>query len=168
MMDMLTNIEEQLKNVLLLIDSSTTNTNGYQFYNTVTQVNIDDEAVAIDRGYYPTINVYLDSDDTVEYSDQYAYRNKAIYKLVGNVALLDEVEFPRFAIRQKMNELYSDIKAILRQYSTLNCSCDIVTIQRMYRTYNQSSDVFRAGQVNIIIAVEYYQSALNPNNKCTI
>jgi len=163
-MDRITDIELQLKNVLLNIDEETPLPN-YTFYNTVTVVNIDDEALALDRGDYPTIAIYLDPNETVLSGEQRAFRNKLSFKIVGSVSNDEPIDMPRFEINQKMNELYSDIKAVLSDNYQLNNSCDRVDIKSSTRKY--LNDGLRAGDIEIIIDVYYSQSRLNPNiNAC--
>ena len=165
-MDLITNIELEMKNSFLQILSTTTTGGGYTYYNDVTVVNVDDECVATERGDYPTISIYLEPDEKVLSGEQLAFMNEIYFKLVCSVSLNDPVDTPRFEINQKMNELLSDIKANISDNYNLNCSCDLVEIIRSRRVYNDNGDEFRAGDLIIDLKVKYVQSRLNPNRKC--
>jgi hypothetical protein len=161
--DRLTDIELQMKNVLLEIQSTTTTPNGYTYFNDVTVVNMEDESLMLAYGDYPSINIYLDPEETVLSGEQNAYRSIAKYRLVGRVAVDDLTPQPRFAINEKMNTLLSDIKAVLSENFTLNCTCDRADIKRSLRIYNDDTGHnLRVGQLVVGVEVLYSQSRLNP------
>jgi hypothetical protein len=167
-MDLLTEIEVELANVLKLIQSTTTTPGGYTYYNDVTNTNLEDECIMIDRGDFPSIAIYQDPDEVVLSGEQAAYKNELKFKLVGSVSLDDiESDTPKFDINKKMNELLSDIKQVLSDNYNLNCTCDMVEITRSTRVYNIQADVFRAGDLIVYITVTYMQSRANVNNRCT-
>jgi len=165
-MDMLTNIELELKNALLTIGG--TSIFGYDYYNNVTIVNVEDEAVAVEFGQYPTIAVYLSEREPIISQNSGAYNNRPQFKLVCDVALeqTEDIENPRFQINQKMNEMLSDIKAVIHINNTLNCACNEIMIVDSFRTYNTDGDMYRVGQLNVMLSVDYAQSKLNPNLSC--
>lgn len=161
-MDRVTDIETQFKDVLLSIGDTIPN---YTFYNDVTVVNIDDDALATDRGDFPTISIYLDPNEIVLNGEQRAFRNKLTFKLVGTVCNDEPIDMPKFEINKKMNELWSDLKAVLSHNYQLNNSCDRVDIKTLKRVY--LNDGLRAGNIEVSIDVYYSQSRLNPNvNAC--
>jgi len=166
-MDRLTSIELALKDVLLTIDSSVTNTQGYTYYNTVTVVNIDDECIADEYGSYPTIAIYLSPDEQIESGLQGAYRNTAYFNLKCTVVNDPDVSNPRFQINQKMNEVLSDLKERLSSNYHLNETVDLVTIMSSRRQYLNGGDEFRAGDLIVSLKVQYTQMRLNPDrNTC--
>lgn len=160
-MDILTNIELQLTEVLKDIDNAVTTPAGYNYYNTVTVVNNTDDANATDFGLFPTVSVYQEPDEINKDELANAYFNKTSYVIEGNVALDNESDNPRFDINQKMNELLADIKTVLGTNPTLNCACDMTTITRSNRTYNNSGELFRVGQVRVYVTVQYKQLRTN-------
>jgi len=167
-MDMLSNIEYQMAEVLKKIQIGQQAPSGYPYYNTVSIVNETDEASAIEYGKYPMVSIYLEpsENNNTEYTN--AYLNVVQFKLDCKVALIDEVPNPRFAINEKMNTLLSDIKAVFGNYKTLNCSCDMSTILRSNRKYNIKNDLFRVGQLEVYIEVKYTQQLNNPNKRCIV
>ena len=168
-MDMLSFIELNLKETLKRIDMSTPAPSGYPYYNTVTIVNYTDEASGIDYGKYPMLNVYLEPGEDTKRFTANSYINQDRFKIEGKVALLDESDNPRFDINVKMNELLSDIKAVLGNHPTLNCSCDDCFIINSSREYNgNKADVFRVGQLNVWVTVKYSQLQNNPNKRCVV
>lgn len=167
-MDLLTEIEIELSNVMKQINKSTTLNSGYTFYNTVDIVNIEDEAVAVEYSQYPIVEIYLEPEENYGSNYGRAYRNSAYFKIVGKVALDQEVDNPKFEINRKMNELLSDIKAIITYNLSLNCKAQMVTLLRATRTKNIQHDVFRVGQLNVYLKVEYAQEQTNPNIPCVV
>lgn len=167
-MDLLTSIEIELSNVFKQINEATPLPSGYEFYNTVDIVNIEDEAVAVEYGQYPLVEIYQDPDETQGSNYGRAYRNNVYFKIVCKVALEDEVENPQFRINQKQNEILSDIKAIISYNLSLNCKAQMVTILRSVRTKNIQGDVFRTGNLVVYLKVEYAQEQTNPNQPCIV
>lgn len=162
-MDRLSQIELELKNVLLGIDSSVTTGNGYTYFNTVTIVNMEDEGLILAYGDYPAINIYQDPEVTVLSGDQKAYMSMAKYKLVCKVTVDDLTPQPRFAINEKMNTLLSDIMAVISGNYNLNGVCNRVDIKRSLRLYNdESQNNLRVGQLIVGLEILYGQSRLNP------
>lgn len=168
MVDLLTAIELEFKKVMLDIKKTTTTAGGYTYFNTVTVVNIDDECVAKDRGDFPTISIYLDPNENILSGDQQAFENETFFKLVCSVALDEPVGTPRFAINKKMNEMLSDLKAVLSGNTSLNCSCDLVSPLTSNRVYNNDGDMFRAGDLIVRARVNYTQSRNNPLLQCNV
>ena len=154
-----------MKEVLLDIRVDTPLTN-YTFYNTVDLVNIDDECVAVERGQYPTISIYLEPEERILKGQARAYDNEVYFKLVGSVSLDEETDTPKFEINTLMNTLLSDIKAVISSNYSLNCSCTVCSITRSRRVYNTNADEFRAGDLIVDLTVRYNQSRNNPNIKC--
>jgi len=166
--DRLTSIEQELANVVKDINKAVPSPSGYVYYNTVVNTNIDDEVIMVDRGGYPVINIIMDPDETVLSGHQSAYMNEVGFKLVCGVALDSEVEFPRNAINQKMNELLSDIKACISANYHLNETADLTSILRSTRTYKTGGDNYRAGDLIVSLKIQYSQSRLDPNRNCSI
>jgi len=167
-MDLITNIETQMVECLKRIDVAVPAPSGYVYYNTVTIVNKTDEACALDFGEYPTIAVYMDTDENNEDAFANAFMNTIRFKIEGNVAITDESDNPRFDIRVKMNELLSDIKAIFGNYPTINCSCDNSHLTNSTRIYNVKNDEFRVGQLEVWVEVQYSQLRADPNYRCIV
>ena len=169
-MDPITNIELQLKEALLTIQSSTTLPGGYTYYNDVSVVNIDDECIAVERGDYPTFSIYLNPDEKVLSGRQRAYENELNIKLVGSVTLDNDMDIdaPRFEINKKLSELWTDLKALFSFNYNLNCSCDINEIISMRRVYSNNNDQFRVGDIEVVLRIKYNQSRINPNLKCNL
>lgn len=166
MIDPLTNIELEMKNVLLDIVVANPLPSGYVYYNDVTVVNVDDECVATERGDYPTISIYLNPDEKILSGEQHAYFNEVYFNLVCSVSLNDPVDTPRFEINKKMNEMLADIKGAFSANHTLNCACATTELLRSRRVYNTNGDEFRAGDIIIDLKVKYMQSRLDPNKTC--
>jgi len=167
-LDLLTKIEEQLALIMKDIKTTTTLPSGYIYYNDVTITNIEDECVATSAGNFPTVSVYQKPNENILSGTQHAYENEVFFELVGSVSLDDPVDTPRFAINKKMNELLSDIKAVLSNNNSLNCSCELVEVLNSTRKYNNDGDEFRAGDLIVNLRVSYTQSRLNPNTRCVV
>ena len=166
-MDLLTNIELEMKNAMLDIQTSATS-QGYTYYNDVTTVNLEDECIAVERGNYPTVSIYMEPEERQLGGYQRVYSNEAYFRLVCSVTLDTETDTPRFAINTKMNELLADIKKTISANYNLNCSCDLVELLNSRRVYNTNADEFRAGDLIVHLKVKYVQSRNNPDLKCNL
>lgn len=168
-MDRITDITENLKAVLLSIDELTVTPTGYVFYNTVSKVNVDDEAVIRGLSDFPVIDIIMDDGGEVILSgQQLAYRNSIGFTLRCGVAnTVKQGLSPRREANIKMNEILSDVKFALSYNPTLNNTCDIVHIKSSSREYVDGNSANRAGDLLINIEIEYSQSRLNPSlNAC--
>jgi len=166
-MDLVTIFEAELETVLMSISGQPL-PSGYVYYNDVQAVNIVDEASASDHNNYPMINIKMvNPDEITEQDTNSSYMNTVKYRLEGLVSLEDmEDPKPKYAIREKMNTLLSDIKACLWNNYTLDCSCDMVTILNSSRVFNPSNDNSRVGQLVVNIAVSYSQRRDRPDRSC--
>lgn len=167
--DIITNIEEQIKAKLLTIDSTTTLPRGYKFFKDVTVVNIDDEAVAQSIGDYPTVSVYLEPEETIKDGNFQSYSNVDHFRLECSVGLKPESSgsgVPKFLINKEMNEILSDIKALFADDPSINCSCSNSHIKRGVRVYTTNGNAFRVGNINIFLDVGYYQLKDDPTVRC--
>lgn len=170
MADRLTEIEEALKSVMESINGSTL-PSGYQYYNTVGVVNIDDDALASDIADFPTVAIYMGEDgETGLEGEQHAYRNEVAMRLVVGVEnaplSIVDTQLPRFEINKKMNTMLSDIKAALSNNYQLNGTCDLVTYVSSERDYTENGNALRAGDLIVDVNIIYTQSRLNPNENC--
>lgn len=170
MADLVTTIETELASVLSDIDGSTL-ASGYTFYNSVGAVNIDDECVVDDGAGYPALTVSREGSEEVLSGEQHAYRCSIDYEIkcelendTDDLATLS----PKRAIKKKMNEMLTDVKAVLSNNYQLNGSCDITSITGSDPIYLENGNSLRAGDLIVYVTIEYTQSRLNPNNYCTL
>ena len=159
----ITKIEEELKAQLLTILSTNSLPSGYTYYNDITVVNIEDEAIILDRGDYPSINIYLQpriyprrsGSDCTEYTLEFVLKCK--------VAIDDDIaDTPQFEINSKLNDLLIDIEACIYSDRTINCSadtCDIIDARRVNTT---NGDRFREANLEITLEIKYSSLDNNP------
>lgn len=170
-MDRLTTIEQALASTMFEIDGSTL-ASGYTYYNDVTVVNIDDEALAVNKADFPAISIYMDEDgeENIE-GTQDSYENSVGFRIVCGIEnelsdITSDVS-PRRAINIKMNELLSDIKARLSVDNQLNYTAELVQYIRSEREYSEDGNALRAGDLVVYVEITYEQSRSNPNNNCS-
>lgn len=179
-MDRLTTVEQEIANSLLTIDGQL-QTGGYQYYNNISIVNIEDEGLVATNTYitsgtqtsgfnpYPYVNIYLDPREDVIDLNANVYTNKAYFTLIGKVQNDNETDeaIPqnsKFQINKKMNELLSDIKFNFGSNYQLNDTVERCRILNSERKYTLTNSVYRTGDLIVKVEVEYVQSIFNPNN----
>ena len=164
MQDPISAIEQALKAQLLTIDESTPTAAGYQYYKTVKTVNIDDEAVAIDREGYPLINIKMLPYERPSEAGADCTTYTLTFELLGMVELSTEyVDTPQYNITEELNKLATDIKACLYSDRSLNCTADMVVLRDISRVPTTRGDVRRASDLKFIIEVSYTTLNKNPN-----
>jgi len=164
-MDRITQIENELTNVLKTIDGSAQAT--YQYLTSVKSVDVEDEVLDIAMGGYPAILVDMNPNEVIGKGESKAYRNTIFFTLTCRVSNTDIRVSPKQSIKIEMNKLNQDIKYVLSDNYHLNDSVDMVTIVTTLRQFNKSNDILRTGDLIVNIKVDYTQSRLNPqNNVC--
>ncbi len=161
-MDRLTEIEQALEAVFLGIREDTPTEYGHVYENTVTVVNIDDEAILDSVSDFPSVCVYLDGDEVILDGQANAYECELPFKFVCSV-VNDSVEgLPLFDINRKMNSVLSDVKALISLDNTIGGVCDMVTLTSSKRVYSEDGHAIRAGDIEIYANVRYSQSRSRP------
>lgn len=166
MSSILLDIEQNLHNELLTIRKVSTLPSGYTYKNDVSVVNIDDMAVAIDRGDFPFISITR-NNQTGKFSliTNNRYDRVEYYTLICYTSLLDTADNPRYAIREQLYSVLDDVIACVNNNNTLNCSCECVDIIDNSEQINLTGDILAVGNIKIDISIHFTQNTLNPNER---
>lgn len=165
--DRITIIEQALADMMLLIQKQSITPAGYQFFNSVNIVNVDDEAVATSYGEYPLVSIYLEEGEDILSGQANAYENQLNFMFRCSVDNDSPIGIPRFEINKKMNTILSDIKAVVSLDPTVGGVCDLITLVSSYRVYATDGNAMRAGDIEINATVIYSQSRSRPDlNVC--
>ncbi|MCF8012578.1 MAG: hypothetical protein K9L56_15010 [Clostridiales bacterium] len=164
-MDIVSNIEEQLKTVLEGISNNSIG--DYTQYTKTGVVNIEDEILSrVESDSITDINYMIVEEDeetnTSFQIGQNALSNVIPLKIIARVKNATDESFPRRAIKRRMNEVLTDVKQSLYMNFTLNNSCDYVEYKRSRKEIFNSNRIY-TGDLIIDIIVRYSQSGKNPN-----
>ena len=160
----ITDIERALKERLLTIDSSTTLAGGYTYYNTVTVVNVEDESVIMDRGDYPSINIYQQPEILPESLGNKCTEYTMRFRLLCKCAIDNDTEdTPNFAINSALNDMLLDIEGCLYDDSSIKCTVDNSKIISASRIPSVKGDKFRVADLEVYIEAVYSSMDNNPN-----
>jgi len=170
-MDRLTNIETKMADALLTIDGATT-PGGYSFHSTTGSILIEDENVAMAINASNKDINYLIEQTTPERTMLYSEGANAVtstvqYKITAQCYNMTEEQFPKHKIIVIMNGVLSDLKYIFGQNSTLYKTCNWYKIIESRRVFTKNNDIINAGNLELIMELNYSQALDNPDvNAC--
>lgn len=173
-MDMFSQIESNLATTVQSIDGTAQPT--YTYYTETGKVQVYDEVLALSRnittsgGTYKFVNYVIELDEGVGIENQdwstgqWAYTQRAVYNITANVHNIGNEANARNAIRQRMNEVLSDLLYAFAKNYTLNGQ---VAYIRFYNSVKEFDDVtnnrIMSGKLRTKWEVTFQQSFSNPN-----
>ena len=159
----LTTIESVIKSTLEAIQGQTDSV-GYLYFTETGSVNIEDQILAQDAGDGVDYVIYQADG---ELNNEVAYGFDAIdntieYIIESRVENDGDVANPKFAIRQIMNKVLSDLKHAFWMNMNLNDNVFRAKYARSYREYNKSNNRIMAGSLFFVLEVQYSQAGSDP------
>lgn len=175
-MDLYTTIENEILNVLSGIDG-TVQLNGYTYYTDTGTVTIYDEALSLatnrttSGSNYKSVNhiVEQQEDNGIEFTEwttgQWAYNERVMYTITSRVHNVGTEGNPKNAIKQRMNEVLSDLVYAFGRNYQLGGKVSWIRCMNAYRQYEDvTNNRIQTGSLITQWEVEFQQSINNPNN----
>jgi len=174
-MDMFTTIETNIASSLLTIDATPQVT--YTYYSKTGTVQVYDESLSLSRnittsgGTYKHVNYVVEQDEGVGIENQgwstgqYAYTQRTIYNIDARVHNIGNEVNARNAIRQRMNEVLSDLLYLFAKDYTLNGQVAYIRFYNSIREYDEvTNNRIMSGTLKTKWEIIFQQSFTDPNS----
>lgn len=153
--DLLTKIEEAMKNAILSMEQ------GLYHFN---WLSCNEEDMA--KSSFPVANIYLEDETSLDDPDgpsNNMYFQEVLFRIEVLVKLEEEYSQPRFAINEQLNLALSDLKRLFGSDYSINGTVDTIMYKDSSREYIQRNDIFLPTKLITHWVVKYEQDRTDPD-----
>jgi hypothetical protein len=167
--DRLSTIEKAVVDALKTIQGQTI-ASGYKYYSSTGSADIEDNALAMSNNATKTkVNHLLiatdDGEENAEWDvSQNVYTNVSLYEIHSQIFASSTPTVPaRTELKNKSNEVYSDLKALFGNNHTLSQAVNWIKVTGGRCEYANTGDRITGAKQITKIEIEYSQLLLNPD-----